>query len=245
MKPEHKFYSHVTAVTVMIMYFVVHRGVPLLQQAWPALGAQPQYDKILLPVLGLLMSAGIYKLLAMILLDAIKRVRLVKKYYLGASYLRGTWVGRFTADNNSVVLTVEQFEQTLLSTKIHGEARDSSGQTYAQWNSVAEAIDEQKGVLVYAYECDRINEKVSFQGIGVFRLVRDDENSAPKKINGYSADLIDGRRTNNQEVKVSEQLISFEEAVSMDKDATAKAEAGQRGAKTAQPKGKKERKRAS
>lgn len=206
MKPEHRFHSYVTAATVLVMFYFIKHVVPLLTFS-------PVVDEFLKPAVSLLASVGIYKLFAGLLLTTAKRWKWVKRFLLGASYVNGTWIGKFQTASGETIHTVEHFEQTISSLKIRGQAYNSSGSSYAYWNSVSETIDEVCGLLSYTYNCDKNSEKGSFQGVGVFHFERGDESSAPSKIRGYSADLVDGTRTENRERKVSEDLISFEDAL--------------------------------
>jgi len=206
MKPEHRFHSYVTATTVTVMYFTIQKLLPLLQ-------LNPNVDSYLKPMCALLLSVGVYKFLATVLLGFARKTKLVKRHLLGASYLNGTWIGKFKTADSSTVYTVEHFEQTISSLKVRGQAFRDSGESYAQWNSASETIDEVSGLLTYTYNCDKNGEKGSFQGVCVFQLERKDETCGPKRMRGYSADLVDGIRTENSELKISEDLIPFAEAL--------------------------------
>lgn len=206
MKPEHKFHSYVTAATVTVMYFAIQQLPPLLRPESPL-------ATFLEPIGALLLSVGIYKLLAGILLGFARKLKFVKRHLLGASYVNGTWIGKFKGSDSSIVYTVEHFEQTLSSLKIRGQAFRESGESYAQWTSESETIDEVSGMLTYTYNCDKTNDKGSFQGVCVFQFERKDETCGPMRIRGYSADLVDGNRTENRETKISEDLLPFDEAI--------------------------------
>src|SRR5579871_2122294 len=105
MKAEQRFHSYVTGATVTVMFFVIQHGGPLLA------GMNPLVGIFLAPVAALLLSVGIYKTLASVLLKITRRWKLVKRWMLGASYINGTWVGKFSAEDGSLVFTVEHFEQ--------------------------------------------------------------------------------------------------------------------------------------
>jgi hypothetical protein len=205
MKPEHRFHSYVTAITVTVMYFIIQKVLPLLH-------LDPSVDVYLQPVATLLLSIAVYKLLATTLLGFARKLKFVKRHLLGASYVNGTWIGKFAASDSLFVYTVEHFEQSLSSLKIRGEAFRDSGEPYAQWNSESETIDEISGLLTYTYNCDKTSERGSFQGVCVFLFEREDETCGPTRIRGYSADLVDGVRTANRESKLSEDLLPFDEA---------------------------------
>ena|SRR5688572_18364042 len=212
MKPEHRFHSYVAAATVTVMYFVIQKLLPLLS-------LYPSVDSYLKPAASLLLSIGVYKLLATLLLGFARKLRFVKRHLLGASYVNGTWIGKFKASDSSIVYTVEHFEQTLSSLKVRGQAFRDSGDSYAQWNSESETIDEVSGLLIYTYNCDKTSERGSFRGACVFQFERMDETRGPSRLRGYSADLEDGVRTENQESKISEALLPFDEALRAAKSA--------------------------
>lgn len=136
----------------------------------------------------------------------------MKRLLLGASYMNGTWIGKFQGANGAIY-TVEHFEQGISSLKIRGQAFHANGSSYAYWNSVSETVDEVSGLLSYTYNCDKNSDKSSFHGLGVFHFERNDERCAPSRIRGYSADLVDGVRTENREQKISEDLVPFETAL--------------------------------
>lgn len=188
------------------MYFVIQKFLPL---PYLPSGIGPYVE----PVGALLLSLGIYKLFAVILLGFTRKLGFVKRHILGASYVNGTWIGKFTSSDESIIYTVEHFEQTLSSLKVRGQAFRVSGASYAQWTSQSETIDEIAGLLTYTYNCDKTNEKSSFQGVCVFQFERQDETRGPTRIRGYSADLTDGVRTTNQEKKISDDMLSFEDAL--------------------------------
>jgi hypothetical protein len=206
MKPEHRFHAFVTSTTVLVMYYFIQHLVPMLHFS-------PPFDHVIKPVASLLSAVGIYKTLASFLLLLTRRWKWVMRWFLGSSYLNGTWIGKFHTSTGEVIFTVEHFEQTLSSLKIRGQAFHAGGSSYAYWNSVSESIDEAAGLLSYAYNCDKNAENNSFQGIGVFHFERRNERSAPYIIHGYSADLVDGERSENTESKISENLIPFKEAL--------------------------------
>ena len=208
MSPEHRFHSYITSATVMVMYFVIQHAVPLLN-------VDPSIAVYLKPLGTLLVSVGIYKFLATLLLASSRKIKFVKRHLLGPNYLNGTWVGKFQTSESSIVYSVEHFEQTLSSLKVRGQAFSVADESYAYWNSLSETIDAEVGVLTYTYNCDKNDDKGSFQGVCVFQLERSDATSAAQRMRGYSADLIDGQRTENRETKLSEDLIPFAQALEM------------------------------
>jgi hypothetical protein len=206
MNPEHKFHLSVTIVTVIFMFYVIDFVVPRLTFS-------TELNQYIKPVVMIFSTVGVYKILATLFVGLAKHWNWVNRWLLGAHYLGGTWVGSFKSASGEIIRTVEHFEQSLSTLKIRGQAFNELGESYALWNSVSENIDAVSGLLTYTYRCDKDSEKNSFQGIGVFHFQRADSSCAPTSIRGYSADLIDGKRTQNEERKYSEKLIDFNQVL--------------------------------
>jgi hypothetical protein len=66
--------------------------------------------------------------------------------------------------------------------------------------------------------CEKPVENISFQGVGFFQFERNDESKGPQRISGYSADLTDGKRSENREIKLSNKIIPFEQALAKAKE---------------------------
>ena len=143
MKAEQRFHSYVIGATISVMYFIIECGAPLIS------GMNPVIRQYLPPVTTLLLSVGIYKALAAGLLKVTRRWKFVKRWMLGASYINGTWVGKFCAEDGSLVYTVEHFEQDLAELNIRAHAQRPDGGWYADWESKAANIDERGGKLTY------------------------------------------------------------------------------------------------
>lgn len=206
MTPEYKLHLHVTVVTVVLMFYVVDLVVSHL-------AFSPELNQYIKPVMIVFSTVGIYRAFAVLVVGLAKRWNWVKRWLLGPYYLGGTWVGSFKSASGETIRTVEHFEQSLSTLKIRGQAFNELGESYALWNSVSENIDAVSGLLTYTYNCDKDSEKYSFQGIGVFHFQRTDSSCAPTSIRGYSADLIDGKRTDNEERKYSERLVPFNDVL--------------------------------
>lgn len=206
MTPEYKLHLHVTVVTVVLMFYVVDLVVPRLTFS-------PELNHYIKPLVIVFSTVGIYRAFAVLVVGLAKRWNWVKRWLLGPYYLGGTWVGSFKSASGETIRTVEHFEQSLSTLKIRGQAFNELGESYALWNSVSENVDAVSGLLTYTYNCDKDSEKYSFQGIGVFHFQRTDSSCAPTSIRGYSADLIDGKRTDNEERKYSERLVDFNDVL--------------------------------
>lgn len=208
MSPEQKFHSYVTTATIFVMYVLISKLFPEIDNVGTA-------SKYVTPVVTILSAFGIYNLLAKLLLSASRNLKWLKKYLLGATYLDGTWAGEFINSRNERIITIEVFEQTISSLIIRGEAFNQDGTTYAQWSSVACSINSQDGVLTYTYTCDSNMNYSVFQCLGVFKFDRKASHLAPKFIKGYSVDITDGVKTENRERKISDDLHELHEAFKM------------------------------
>jgi len=124
-----------------------------------------------------------------------------------------TWVGPFYDSRKSPKWTVEHFEQTMSGIVAKGWATNDDGTRYANWVSETVSIDPRKGILQYTYDCDVILKNTRQQGIGAFTVTKRGWFNAPKAMSGYSADLTDGERTENNEFKVSNSLLELEDAL--------------------------------
>jgi hypothetical protein len=202
--PEHRFHAYVTAATIMLMLAMIKFAVPLLEQYEPVVA-------LLGSAVALLLSFGIYKSLAVLLMDRFRSWMWVKRRLLGSSFVNGTWIGEFQTEAGARILTVEHFEQDLASLMIRGEARYPNGTWYAEWHSVATAINQAEGRLNYVYQCRLATSRDSFDGICDFTFQRADNASAPTVLIGFSADLPDGKRTRNKERRYSEQLVEYDQ----------------------------------
>jgi hypothetical protein len=131
MKAEQRFHSYVTGATITVMCFIIQHGAPALDRL------APKFAVYITPISALLLSAGIYKTFAEFMLRITRRWKVVKRHILGAAYVNGTWLGKFTAENGSLVYTVEHFEQDLSGLKIRGQGQQDDGTWYATWESDA------------------------------------------------------------------------------------------------------------
>ena len=210
MTPEYKFHMYIAGFTVSIMYIIITKGIPLLN----GLEFGSEYIK---PIVTFVSAVAIYDTLYKVLIVLSRNLNWLNKHLLGARYLNGTWIGKFTIENNEPIFSVEIFEQTISSLKIRGYAFHENGKTFAQWVSTSESINEIDGVLTYTYGCNRNQDISSFDGIGVFNFERAGTHVPPTHISGYSADLIDGVRNQNREKKVSDKLLLIDEALKLAK----------------------------
>jgi hypothetical protein len=210
MKPELRFHSYISAVVIVLMYFLV-------KYAAPAAGKLPLPAQVITPFIGIILSLGVYRLMASVLLSFAKNWNWLKRHLLGPSYINGTWVGKYRLFDGSVARTVEHFEQNVGSLQIRGTAYLSNGAIHAQWSSVSATINETSGSIIYTYTCTTLSSNVTHQGLCDFQFQRENAESPPTVLVGYSADLTDGIRIANSEHKVSDKLIDSDQALRLQK----------------------------
>jgi len=201
------------------MFLVLRYVLPMLQSSvvQPGILARKvflfinAYDLIEL-ALTAFATVGVYKLLAALLISFSDRVPFLKRFIFGPVYMEGTWIGRFDTPTGQK-FTVEHFEQKLNGIVIRGWASNENGSRYAEWTSIAASVDAERGLLTYTYDCDILCRNTKQQGIGVFQFERSAHWRAPTSMTGYSADLIDGERSENHEFKIEDKLMDLNSAM--------------------------------
>jgi len=194
-----------TAATVALMFFAIVWVQPLvsaMQFTYVIAGA----------VAGAVASLGIYRLVASALLWLFGKSIGLRALILGKGFLEGTWVGHYMHSGQHRY-TIEYIDQSSGHTVIHGREFDQTGETRASWSSDTVSIDIVRMQLVYAYTCKVFEHKHVQEGLGVFAMVRESNDKAARKLDGYAVDLIDGERDLNTEFKIDDKPVSDEEAL--------------------------------
>lgn len=155
-------------------------------------------------ILGGLISLGIYRLAATGILYLVKNSNKIKKLFLGAYYLEGTWVGFYIGVSGSVRFLIERFEQDIDSLVIRGRSYSEVTKYHATWTASSVNIDTLNGIISYMYECLPINDNSNNNGIAIFHFERANQYSAPNKLIGFASDLHIGKRTRALEIKISD-----------------------------------------
>ena len=195
-----------TAATVAIMFFAIVWVQPLvvaMRTSYVLAGG----------IAGAIASLGIYRLLASGLLWLFGKSIGLRALILGKGFLEGTWVGHYLHGDQHR-FTIEYIDQSSGSTLIHGREFDEAGKTRASWSSDTVSIDTVHMQLVYAYTCKVFERKHVQEGLGVFAMVRESDDKAAVKLDGYAVDLIDGDRDPNTEYKIDNKPVPDEQALS-------------------------------
>ncbi len=220
MESIQRFNVMVLTATLIVMFCVIRYVVPYLELTnFPAIISgyltfisAAHITEAIKDILTAVTSIGSYKLIAAGLSASVDRIPPFKSFIFGASYVHGTWAGSFLASGDPK-WTIEHFEQSLSGVVIRGWALNNDGTVYAMWVSNTVSIDIARGTLTYTYVCDVYSKSMTQQGIGVFHFVRSKPWSAPASMTGYSADLTDGKRSENHEYKVSASLMTIDLAL--------------------------------
>ena len=154
--------------------------------------------------IGAVASAGLYKLTIELIIRISKKIKFVKKIFLGASYLDGTWAGFYIGSGGQVRYYVEKYEQELDTLVIRGHSYNELLQYHAWWTATSVNVDTTKCEISYMYDCKAIRDTSNHNGLAVFNFVTGNQKKAPTKLIGYSTDIHIGIRTKSMEVKISD-----------------------------------------
>lgn len=206
MKPTARFNLIVTTVTIFVMWISFIKLLPLLH----SLGTDNGWIGSLITIAS---SVGVYRGFAACLSWAINKCLPIKAFVFGPYFMHGTWVGYFVGHGGDVRLLVEHFEQDLHALVVRGRSFLDDGSIHAKWTSEAATVDAERGRLIYTYSCDVMRQKITLQGVAVFQIERLEQTAAGTRIDGYTADLIDGVRSVASERKIDSALVSFSSAL--------------------------------
>ena len=189
-----KFQSFVLSVTTLIVF-----------SAWFKLNSFVIINPYVKIVITSLISLGLYQLVASFFLFLFGHIRIIRKFFLGAKYIEGTWIGFYIGLSGKVRFIIEHFEQDFETTIVRGTSYNDLSQFHNSWISYPANTDVSKGELTYMYELKGIQDKSIGTGIAFFSLTRENQSSAPTMIKGFSADLHNnGIRTRSLEYKLSD-----------------------------------------
>jgi hypothetical protein len=160
-------------------------------------------------------SAGLYRSLLVGFKWLLQRSPWLRRQLLGKLCIEGTWVGRYRR-NRRWIHTVEHIDQSTDNVQIQGWAFDEAESGIGNWTSEVAALNPSGTELTYAYRCDMSNRGHVHYGLGKFTLVRN-TGKAPDRLVGYAADLPDGVKDLNEEVKVSSVNLPHSEALKLGK----------------------------
>jgi len=206
MSPAAKFNALLASVVVTAMFVLIARLAPMLS----TLGLPYQFT---LPLIALLTSAGLYRLLALGVRWLMERSPWVSRKVLGAHYIHGTWIGWFIGRNGDKRFTVEHYVQSLDDLTITGRSFTDRLLDHAFWESEAATIDGRRGRLIFTYKMDIVSRSASLNGINTSFFERESAHDAPTATAGFAHDLNDTTRIAFRTEKLSDRLVNWKEAV--------------------------------
>jgi len=168
-------------------------------------------DRILLKALiTCFFSYTAYKLFVLFIFFLGNRIELIKKIILRNEYLNGKWIGYYRGASGNIRYFIETIEQDLDCITIRGKSFNENMEFNSSWNSEAVNIDGKLGILTYTYSASgRFNDSDSL-GMAKFSFNRKNSREIPKSMNGFSTDLIYGKRITSYEEKVINNLSENE-----------------------------------
>lgn len=202
MNDSKRFNGVVISVTAAAAYFL-----------WNRLGNLPISSEFIQMLIGFPMTYGTFKLIVLGVEEISSKWRLLRKFFLGRSYLEGTWVGFYISPTGKPRFFREVIEQDLDSIVIKGRSNDENNHFYARWNSESVEINEKKKKLQYLYRITKVKENLNTHGVAFFDLDRVSAQQAPHKMVGESYDIPEGKSIKSISFKISDKMdVDWEEA---------------------------------
>jgi hypothetical protein len=206
MTPAAKFYALVSSATVAAMFFIVTWIAPAIKNfGWGATAW----------IAAVLSSVGIYRIVALGAELLLHKWEFARSFIFGGSYLHGTWVGYFTGRAKDKRFVVEHIDQDLDGAVIIGRSFTSDLEPHADWNSISVSIDSRNGRMIYSYALTILTRPGTLIGIGSMQLERKSHRNAATSIAGHAQDLGDQVRVQIEEIKVSDKLLPWKEALAI------------------------------
>lgn len=161
-------------------------------------------NEIIVALVGFVISLGLYRLIANFIIYLTQQSTWIKKKFLGAYFLEGTWVGFYIGASGKERYIIERFEQEIDTLVIRGKSFDENLNYHSTWVSTSVNIDVANGRITYMYDLIPIKEIKNNNGICVFNFERDNQYSKPKGLTGFSADIHIGIKIRAKEEKLSD-----------------------------------------
>jgi hypothetical protein len=208
MLPAAKFYALVTTATIAVMFVALTWIVPMVRglTTFPAIASG---------IAAVLVSVGIYLLISRGAETLIHHFAPARRWIFGGTYLHGTWVGFFIGRAGDKRFMIEHIDQDLDGIVIKGQSYTDTLQPHADWTSVSVTVDGRTGRLIFSYTLTIHSRAGTVVGINFSQLQRSSYRSAATTITGHAQDLGDQVRVQVEEVKVSEKLLPWAEALKL------------------------------
>jgi hypothetical protein len=198
-----RFYNIIISITAVLIFYL-----------WNVVSVLNFENDFIRYLIILLTSYGSFKFLVIASIFLTKRIRILKRFFLGNAYLEGTWVGFYIGVDGQPRYFREVFEQELDYLLIRGRSNDENNLFHTSWKTSIVNIDIKNAKLSYMYEISSIHEKSDNKGLAFFDLDRNNQLEPPHKMIGYSTDLHIGERIKSYSVRLSNKTdITFEDAL--------------------------------
>jgi hypothetical protein len=195
MKITTRFQSIVLSVTTLIVFYI-----------WFKVGAMILINPYLKIIATSLISLSVYNYVASFFLLLFRKSMRIRKYFLGAQFVEGTWVGFYIGLQGNVRYTIEHIEQDFETIIVRGTAYNEMQRFHTSWISSPANVDVVKGEMNYMYELKGIQENMIGTGVAFFSFGRQDQYTAPRTLRGFSADLHHaGQRVRSLEYKIEDR----------------------------------------
>ena len=182
MKKYNSYRTVVFTITTVLVFFLWS----LIQSSIDGLKG---ISRIYPALIGAIVSLGSYRLVVTIIENVLIRIPLVKRIILGNTYMEGTWVGVYIGYKDEPRFIIERYEQDFERLIVRGKAYYKDGSFKGLWVSNDVSIDSSKGIITYTYDSDMVKEGNTRCGFAKFYLERENDNSAPIMIKGFTNDL--------------------------------------------------------
>ena len=150
-------------------------------------------------------TIGFYRFFTVLFSKVIMNIPVLKKWIFGASYLEVVWADFFIGKEGRIRYYIETFEQDFESIRIRGKGLRESAGYYGSWISNNLNFDVRKGVLVYTYEADALNNTFINPGLASFVVERKKINSVSFRRQGFSVDLYNSKKLKSCKEKISDR----------------------------------------
>jgi len=122
-------------------------------------------------------------------------------------------VGYFIGHAGDKRYSIQHMEQDLDGTVISGRSYTATQAAHANWTSDSVNIDARRRRVTFTYVMNIGTRNVTVEGITTIQLQRSAPHRSADALAGYAHDLNDLQRIHIQEIKVSDQLLAWDQAL--------------------------------
>ena len=194
MSPLIRFHSIILSITTLLVFYLWNLFTEI----------SIFYPALKVPIAAIT-SIGVYRLFLMLFKELLLKVRFVKRWIFGSSYLEGVWIGFFIGKENNVRYYIEVFEQGFDSIIIRGKGYREDEGYFGSWISDNVNLNIKKGTLNYTYETDALSNSFINPGLASFTIERKSTYNAPFRLFGFSSDLYNPKKLKSFEEKINDK----------------------------------------